>query len=222
MYLEQTCGTDDPDAGTFTCDNGFDFGIASWSRAAMTYFGPTPATPYTVWVDSTTVDSATGNPGPYALEVQLASTPANDLCTGAVTAALNASRAGTTLGAFNNYDSNGVVAGPCGSPDTNSADVVYKVTAASANPITVTVRPEKLYDTAVFVMDACTGGGPTPGLCVQAANDGQNGDPETITFTPTAGHDYFIVVDGTSDVDGTTIAQFYGARGGFTLEVSQQ
>ncbi len=219
VFLEESCG--DPDAGS-DCGQLFNDGFGAFNGQGVLYYPATANSTYTLWVDSSDLYGDAGTGGPFELNVEVASKPDNDLCTGAISLALNSTHSGTTLGARNDYDSTGVVDPNCGGAYAmSSSDVVYKVNSSASTPITITVVPDKLYDTAVYVIDACNGTGPVPGTCVAAIDQGKNGDPETLTFTPAANQDYFIVVDGPNDIDATTIGGFYGARGGFTIGVSQ-
>jgi len=213
VFIEKSCN--DPDAG-FDCIASQNFGGLD-SFQATDFIPADPATTYTIWVDTNNIIGDGGTAGPFSLEVDVASLPVNDICTTAIPAAINTSRAGTTLGATNNYDSNGVIGNSCNSLDMLSADVVYSLSGLAATPVTVTVTPQNGYDTAVWILDGCMNTSTTPGVCVTAADDGLQSAVETVKFTPVAGHNYFVVVDGPADfgTGGTT------ARGGFTLSVAQ-
>ncbi len=173
--------------------------------------GLAPATHYAVWVDG-----AGGAGGPFALQVDVAASPAaNDSCASTAELANNMSVAGSTLGAADDLSSTGV--GTWYTSTTCNelfpgADVVYRYTATATGTVRVTVTPQRGYDVSVALLSSCA-----QNACVATEDRHLAGEPEVLTFPATQGTTYFLAVD--SYYPGT--AGYPNSRGGFVIGVSQ-
>jgi hypothetical protein len=184
--------------------------VSSTSNTAAAYLVAPVSSAVTAWVDT-----ASGTGGPFSLRLETATAPANDRCSGAIVLPLNASLAGTTLGAANDYDSNGVIniqgANDC-FDDLYGADVVYSFTAPATANYQVRMQPEPMFNAAIGVVTDCL----SVNSCVTTQDDLPESWEEVVTLSATQGVTYFIIADGYTD-DLTQP----GARGGFIISVSQ-
>lgn len=89
-------------------------------------------------------------------------------------------------------------------------DLVYRFTSPVAGNVTVNLDPTTTADLALYVISPgpCPAGSFATG-CIVGNDSGGGGTAEQVTFTATAGVDYFIVVDGSA-----------GSSGPFTIEVA--
>lgn len=85
-------------------------------------------------------------------------------------------------------------------------DIAYRVRTDVDCGVTVTMDPTA-NDLAVWVVTDCAD---PVGACVGGDDSGGNGTAEAVSFSATAGTDYFVVVDG-----------FGGAADTFTLNISE-
>lgn len=135
-----------------------------------------------------------------------------DLCTPAGPAPVNPyTISSTTVGATNNYD----IATTCGVTQTLFAgtgaalDVAYSVVTDQNCSVTVSADPTGTnWDLALYVLAApgaaCTQL-PTlaDGQCITMDDDGASNTTETVTFSATAGTQYFVIADGFNAATGT-------------------
>lgn len=206
VYLQRGCF---PDAGSIVCDSS---AAAPFLQSRVNAWGVPPATAYTVWIDN-----AAAEPGGYfTLRVSMADAPpANDACPNATVLPLNASLAGSTLGAANHFAGTiaadgGFYAGnaACGNA-LPGADVVYQFTTGQAGSYVVRVQPERGFNAALGVTRACT-----RGMCLDTVDSAPENLPEQIVFNAMAGTTYFVTVDSASDQPTNS-----AARGGFVVSV---
>ncbi len=208
-YWRAACGTPGaPDGGpaALACDStlghphqaiAYAFGLASGAEA---------------WLWADTIAPA-GGKGPFQLEVALARSPAlNETCATALPISPNASVAGTTLGARDDYSNlttwyDGLA---CTDP-LPGPDVVYAYTAPSTGRAVVTAVPERGYDVGLAVLGSCA-----QHACILTQDPFARGVTESASFATVAGHTYFIVVDAYFPTPNI------GERGGFVLSVAQQ
>ncbi|MFT3841712.1 MAG: hypothetical protein QM723_32280 [Myxococcaceae bacterium] len=204
VFLQRTCGAD---AGS-SCNQAAST-VSETSNVAAAYLVAPANTALTAWVDTA------GAGGPFSLRLQTATPPANERCAAAISLPLNASLAGTTLGAANDYDSNGVIdvqgVNDC-FDDLFGADVVYAFTAPTTGTYLVKMQPEPQFNAALGIVTDCN----SVNACVATADNWPESWEETVSFAAAQGVTYFIIADGFSD-DLTQP----GARGGFIISVSQ-
>lgn len=135
-----------------------------------------------------------------------------DVCTPAVPGSVNPFQiSSTTVGATNNYD----IATVCGTGQTTfagtgaSLDVAFSVVTDADCTVTVDADPTgSNWDLALYVLQApgaaCT---QLPALadaqCITMDDNGAANTTETVTFSATAGTEYFVIVDGFNSAIGT-------------------
>jgi hypothetical protein len=113
---------------------------------------------------------------------------------------------GTTAGASNAI--NLVGPGPClGVAFPTGPDVVYRIKVDVACSLFVTETPGSAWDAAVWVVTDCAD---PAGSCIAYGDSAGPGGAESLTFSPTPGTDYFLVVDGWS-----------GNSGDYTLDITE-
>ena len=139
-------------------------------------------------------------------------------CATAGTLPTNATIAGHTLGATNDFTrAAGYYANAAGTNLTSQAfagaDVVYTWTAPANGPTTVRIHPDPTWDIGVLVMSACA-----PNSALAAADANGSGRPETVTFNAVQGTTYYVVADYFSS---STLSYSATTVGGFLLSVQQ-
>ncbi len=195
LTLDSACGP----GAELDCQN---VSVNSTSSQAVVFGdGLAPASDYFVWVDSA---PGTLKSGPFTLQVDVAVTPANDLCSAAAVLQANVSTPGSTLAANDDLDSNNGTTCVDAFP---GRDVVYVYTPTTSGPVTVTVVPERGFDPGIAVLTSCL-----PSSCIASADVVSSSQPESVTFNATAGTPYYLVVDSYS-ASGRTF------RGGFVISV---
>ncbi len=206
VYLQRGCL---PDAGSVVCDSS---AAIPFLQSRVTTWGARPGTAYSVWIDNVAAEPG----GYFTLRVSMADAPpANDACPNAMVLPLNASLAGSTLGAANHFAGTiaadgGFYAGnaACGNA-LPGADVVYQFTTAQAGSYVVRVQPERGFNAALGVTRACM-----RGMCLDTVDSAGENLPEQIVVNAMAGTTYFVTVDSASDVPTNA-----AARGGFVVSV---
>jgi hypothetical protein len=135
--------------------------------------------------------------------------PANDKCPGTKVNCGDTMIGQTTVLAGNDYND----AGTCTGYNQPGADVAYEFALLYDGDVTVTVQNVAGFDPAFYVLTSCA----NPTACIAGADAGFTGDPETATFTATAGT-YYIIVDtysatgvGTFDLVVTCVQSLEGA-----------
>lgn len=139
--------------------------------------------------------------------------PTNDTCATATALTIGTPVTGTTAGAGRNYNS-GLEAPTCTGFSQPGPDVVYSVSLAQDQAITVTLSNlAATYDGAVALLGpgapAICDASPIA-TCVEGADGAGDGQNETFTYTATAAGTYYIVVDAWAPFEGGT----------FTLDVT--
>jgi hypothetical protein len=165
------------------------------------------STQYWVWLDTSTANVQSA--GPFTLQVDLAASAPNDVCSTATVLAANTSVAGSTLAANPDYSNGNIYTDAgCSLFALNGADVVYRYTTMTAGPVTVTVRPQRGYDVALAVMEKdCN-----VGSCKTTLDAVSTHEAESYSFYGTAMTDYYFIVDSyTQALDR--------GRGGFIISV---
>ena len=130
-----------------------------------------------------------------------------DTCAAATleVSALPFNDANTTVGQTDDF----TYGSACGGFNASSGvgpDIAYRVQTDVDCDVTVTMDPAA-NDLAVWVVTDCAD---PVGACVGGDDSGGSGTPETVSFSATAGTDYFVVVDG-----------FGGASDAFTLNITE-
>lgn len=130
-----------------------------------------------------------------------------DTCAAATleVSALPFNDANTTVGQTDDF----TYGAACGGFNASSGvgpDIAYRVQTDVDCDVTVTMDPAA-NDLAVWVVTDCAD---PVGACVGGDDSGGSGTPETVSFSATAGTDYFVVVDG-----------FGGASDAFTLNITE-
>jgi hypothetical protein len=74
---------------------------------------------------------------------------------------------------------------------TSGPDLVYRLDLGVGNSLSVTVDPAAGYDTSIYLFRDCG----TGEQCIDGADDGQNGDPESFSVGDLAPGTYFLWVD---------------------------
>jgi hypothetical protein len=113
---------------------------------------------------------------------------------------------GTTTGASNAL--NLVGPGPClGVAFPTGSDVIYRIRVDVACTLLVTETPGSAWDAVIWVVSDCAD---PATACVALGDTGGPGSAESLTFSPTPGADYYLVVDGWS-----------GNSGDYTLNITE-
>lgn len=125
--------------------------------------------------------------------------PANETCVAATALTINAAAVtGRTVAASSNYDM-GLEGAGCTNAAQPGADVVYKVTLTASTAYTISLTNlSSTFDGSLSLVGpgAATLCDASPiATCVKGADAGAQGATETLTFTPSTGGDYFIIVD---------------------------
>jgi hypothetical protein len=142
--------------------------------------------------------------------------PTNGTCAAATTLTVNdaAVTSGRTVAATSNYDM-GLEGAGCTNATQPGADVVYKATLAASTAYTINLTNlSSTFDGSLSLVgpgDATVCDANPITSCVKGADAGAQGVNETLTFTPTTGGEYFIIVDskesagvGTFDIKVTS------------------
>jgi hypothetical protein len=188
VYLRGVCGSSSSKDEHF-CDGGKGAGKVLTAETPNA-----PAGKYFLFVDG-----FAGSKGDFTLAVNLSAPvppPANDTCAGAAELKLGASVSGTTLVAKDDFGTGSTAPASCGDlfPPVNGADVVYSYKPTATGTATVTVTPSgTVFDPAVWVTSVTCSADIS--ACVKASDTGLDGDPETLSFSVTAGTVYYIYVD---------------------------
>lgn len=125
--------------------------------------------------------------------------PANDTCANATTLTVNAAAtSGRTVAGAANYDM-GLEGAGCTAATQPGADVVYKVTLTASTAYTINLTSlSTTFDGSLSLIgpgDATLCDASPIATCVKGADAGAQGVNETLTFTPTTGGEYFVIVD---------------------------
>ncbi len=170
---------------------------APGSATASLYLPQLAAGTYFVFVDGR---EAVG--GDFQLEVKRITPPANDTCSSPTSISLGVPVNGSTFGATNDFQ-NGNLSAQCALVATfgTSPDVVYAFVAPSNGTFKATVNGT--FDTVLYLLNPTC----SAASCISGADIVESG--EELSFTATAGQNYFIVVDGYGN----------GEMGDFTLKV---
>lgn len=125
--------------------------------------------------------------------------PGNDTCADATTLTVNAAAtSGRTVAGTANYDM-GLEGAGCTTATQPGADVVYKVTLTASTAYTINLTNlSTTFDGSVSLIgpgDATLCDASPIATCVKGADAGAQGASETLTFTPTTGGEYFVIVD---------------------------
>jgi hypothetical protein len=125
------------------------------------------------------------------------------ICSTPATLACGAMLSGTTVGAAPTLERYA-----CSPRLDSGGEVIYKLTAANAGNVSVTLTGDGMADLDLVVLAADANGGCEPlSTCVTASATASA--TETVSFTATAGATYFIIVDG-----------YQGAAGAYAIAVS--
>jgi hypothetical protein len=121
---------------------------------------------------------------------------------------------GTTVGAARSYDA-GLEGMTCAGVMQSGSDVVYKMTLADAQAITVTLSGvDPAFDAGVSLVgpsdDPAICDADPIATCVAGADAGLEGDDETFTYTATTGGTYYLIVS----------SYYVNEAGAFTLAVT--
>lgn len=125
--------------------------------------------------------------------------PANDTCATATSLTVDAAAtSGRTVAGTANYDP-GLEGAGCTNATQAGADVVYKVTLAASTAYTINLTNlSSTFDGSLSLIgpgDATLCDASPIATCVAGADAGAQGAAETLTFTPTTGGEYFVIVD---------------------------
>ncbi len=127
-------------------------------------------------------------------------------------ASLPYSDSGTTVGASNALNFAGP--GPCiGAATPTGPEIIYKVEVDLTCTLQVNHTPGPLLDAVIWVVTNCDD---PANSCVAFGDTGSDGDPEILSFSATAGTDYYVAVDGWGTSSGPytlDIVEVDGATG---------
>jgi hypothetical protein len=141
------------------------------------------------------VDGASGDMGPFTLEVEAAgAAPANDSCTGTPTPlAVGVTAYGDLSQAAADLDPG--AASTCTGEAEPGEDVVYAFTPFTAGLYTFLVKSVDAAESpSLYVMDSCPESSPAIS-CVAGVHSSASGPLQAVSATLSAGTPYFVVVD---------------------------
>jgi hypothetical protein len=171
-------------------------------------FKPQTAGTYLVAVDST----SQGKAGAFSLELEPASVPVQDRCTGATPVTMSSGK-GSVSGDTTLAGSDvALTSSACAGVATPGPDLFYKVAVSSGKSYRFSLEPAAGYDPALYVFTSCSN---VPGTCLAGAERGIAGVTEDIKLTASANATYVVGVDSRHALSSSL------ARGSFTLDVSE-
>jgi hypothetical protein len=176
------------DATSVTIDRG----VGSQPLTGSISVSPASSTTYTL--------TAVGSGGTTTAQVTVnVVSVVGNTCADAFVISQSGTFTGNTLTAIDDYrDSNA-----CTGFRSTGPDMVYRIPLQAGDRLQATLTPATTWDASLYLLTSCAN---VAQSCV-AGED--NGNPERIDYTPAAGGDFFLIVDG-----------FSGAGGDYSLSVT--
>lgn len=194
-----------------TCVAGAD---TAYSGSAEKLLFTAPATgTYFIGVDSQYKAGTSLSYGTFDITVTEASTPKNDVCTGASAMTFKAGVAkasGDTTDATDK--ANFTSSSSCAASKAPGGDLFYSLSLTKGKTYRVKVTPSSSYNVGAYVFTSCTGVAAT---CIAGADSNYSGSAETFLFTAASTGTHYIGIDSQYAV-GSTLSS-----GTFTLAVTE-
>ncbi len=129
-----------------------------------------------------------GDGGTYDIAFTYTTLTGGDTCGDATPVTASGTFAGVTGVFAGDYD---LTSSGCTTYSTAGPDAVYAVTLAPGQTLDATVTPDSSFDVALYVLTDCS----MLTSCVDGADFGLSGDPESVSYTATGAETVYLVVD---------------------------